>query len=41
MQVPMKYFVFKVMAEEAGFIDAHPRGSPTGWKFDEGISLAD
>src|SRR5215217_1244846 len=36
----MKYFVFKVMAEEAGFIGSYPRGSPTEWKFDEGISLA-
>ncbi len=36
----MKYFVFKVMAEEAGFIDEYPRGSPADWKFDEGISLA-
>jgi len=36
----MKYFVFKVMAEEAGFIESYPRGSPTEWKFDEGISLA-
>ncbi|AKQ70061.1 hypothetical protein A176_006973 [Myxococcus hansupus] len=36
----MKYFVIKVMAEEAGFIDSYPRGSPAEWKFDEGISLA-
>ena len=36
----MKYFVIKVMAEEAGFIDSYPRGSPADWKFDEGISLA-
>jgi hypothetical protein len=36
----MKYFAFKVMAEEAGFIDEYPRGSPADWKFDEGISLA-
>ncbi|TQF09928.1 hypothetical protein FJV41_42045 [Myxococcus llanfairpwllgwyngyllgogerychwyrndrobwllllantysiliogogogochensis] len=36
----MKYFVFKVMAVEAGFIDEYPKGSPTDWKFDEGISLA-
>ncbi|WP_434346775.1 imm11 family protein [Myxococcus virescens] len=36
----MKYFVFKVMAEEAGFIESYPRGSPTDWKFDRGISLA-
>lgn len=35
----MKYFVFKVRAKEAGFIDAYPRGSPTEWKFAEGISL--
>ena len=36
----MKYFVFKVMAADAGFIDEYPRGSPADWKFDEGISLA-
>lgn len=36
----MKYFVFKVMSIEAGFIDEYPKGSPTDWKFDEGISLA-
>ncbi|GHG88732.1 DUF1629 domain-containing protein [Comamonas sp. JC664] len=36
----MKYFVLKVMAEEAGFIDSYPRGSPADCKFDEGISLA-
>ncbi|MFY2560305.1 imm11 family protein [Corallococcus terminator] len=36
----MKYFVFKVMAEEAGFVDEYPRGSPTDWKFSKGISLA-
>ncbi|NTX38165.1 hypothetical protein HUA78_27335 [Myxococcus sp. CA033] len=36
----MKYFVFKVMAVEAGFVDEYPRGSPTDWKFDKGISLA-
>ncbi|WP_163868656.1 imm11 family protein [Myxococcus eversor] len=36
----MKYFVFKVMAVEAGFIDEYPKGSPTDWKFAEGISLA-
>jgi len=36
----MKYFAFKVMAEEAGFIDEYPRGSPADWKFDKGISLA-
>ncbi len=36
----MKYFVFKVMAEEAGFIDAYPHGSPADWKFEKGISLA-
>ncbi|NTX53311.1 hypothetical protein HUA74_21955 [Myxococcus sp. CA051A] len=36
----MNYFVFKVMAEEAGFIESYPRGSPTDWKFDRGISLA-
>ncbi|NTX10534.1 hypothetical protein FJV41_42055 [Myxococcus llanfairpwllgwyngyllgogerychwyrndrobwllllantysiliogogogochensis] len=36
----MKYFVLKVMAEEAGFIEKYPRGSPTDWKFDRGISLA-
>ncbi|GHG88738.1 DUF1629 domain-containing protein [Comamonas sp. JC664] len=36
----MRYFVFKVVAEEAGFIDAYPRGSPTDWKFERGISLA-
>ncbi|WP_163868658.1 imm11 family protein [Myxococcus eversor] len=35
----MKYFVFKVMAEEAGFVDEYPRGSPTDWKFGKGISL--
>nr|WP_217439249.1 MULTISPECIES: DUF1629 domain-containing protein [unclassified Myxococcus] len=28
------------MAEEAGFVDEYPRGSPTDWKFDKGISLA-
>ncbi|NVJ25433.1 hypothetical protein HUW62_29830 [Myxococcus sp. AM011] len=36
----MNYFIFKVMAEEAGFIESYPRGSPTDWKFDRGISLA-
>ncbi|MBZ4417578.1 imm11 family protein [Myxococcus sp. RHSTA-1-4] len=36
----MKYFVLKVMAAEAGFIEEYPRGSPTDWKFDKGISLA-
>jgi hypothetical protein len=36
----MKYFAFKIMAEEAGFIDEYPRGSPADWKFDKGISLA-
>ncbi len=36
----MKYLVLKVMAEEAGFIESYPRGSPAEWKFDEGISLA-
>lgn len=36
----MKYFVFAVMAEEAGFIDEYPRGSPADWKFSKGISLA-
>ncbi len=36
----MKYFVFKVMAEEAGYIEKLPKGSPTDWKFHEGISLA-
>ena len=36
----MKYFAFKVMAEEAGYIEEYPRGSPAEWKFDEGISLA-
>ncbi|NTX63318.1 hypothetical protein HUA74_21945 [Myxococcus sp. CA051A] len=36
----MKYFVFKVMAVEAGFVDEYPRGSPTKWKFSKGISLA-
>ncbi|MCP3165933.1 MXAN_0049 family immunity protein [Myxococcus qinghaiensis] len=36
----MKYFVFKVRGEEAGYIEEHARGSPTDWKFDEGISLA-
>ncbi|WP_043709743.1 imm11 family protein [Corallococcus macrosporus] len=36
----MKYFAFKVMAEEAGLIDAYPRGSPTDWKFERSISLA-
>nr|WP_217442617.1 DUF1629 domain-containing protein [Myxococcus sp. CA033] len=28
------------MAVEAGFVDEYPRGSPTDWKFDKGISLA-
>ncbi|NVJ25432.1 hypothetical protein HUW62_29825 [Myxococcus sp. AM011] len=36
----MKYFVFKVMSVEGGFIDEYPKGSPTDWKFAEGISLA-
>jgi len=36
----VKYFVFKVRGEEAGYIEKHPKGSPTDWKFDEGISLA-
>jgi len=36
----MKYFVFKIMATEAGYIEEYPRGSPTDWKFDKGISLA-
>lgn len=36
----MEYFVLKVMAEEAGFIDSYPRGSPADWKFHEGITLA-
>ncbi|QDE87497.1 hypothetical protein BHS06_00235 [Myxococcus xanthus] len=36
----VKYFVFKVMAEEAGFIDTYPHGSPADWKFEKGISLA-
>ncbi|NTX38168.1 hypothetical protein HUA78_27350 [Myxococcus sp. CA033] len=36
----MTYFVFKITAEEAGYIEEHPKGSPTDWKFDEGISLA-
>ncbi|MFP2958751.1 imm11 family protein [Myxococcus sp. 1LA] len=36
----MKYFVLRAMAEEAGFIESYPRGSPTDWKFDRGISLA-
>jgi len=36
----MKYFVLKVMAADAGFIDEYPRNSPADWKFDQGISLA-
>ncbi|MCP3165930.1 imm11 family protein [Myxococcus qinghaiensis] len=36
----MKYFVFKISAEEAGFIDEYPRGSPADWKFEKGISLS-
>ncbi|MFY2560308.1 imm11 family protein [Corallococcus terminator] len=36
----MNYFIFKITAEEAGFIESYPSGSPTDWKFDRGISLA-
>ncbi|NVJ05729.1 hypothetical protein HUW63_10865 [Myxococcus sp. AM001] len=36
----MKYFIFKVMAEEAGYIEELPSGSPADWKLHEGIGLA-
>lgn len=37
----MEYWVFRpFMSRGAGLIDAYPKRSPAGWKFDEGVSLA-
>jgi len=37
----MSYWVFRpFLSKGGGVIDALPEGSPTGWKWDEGIRLA-
>lgn len=36
----MNYFVLKTSSQDGAVIDAYPQGSPAGWKFDEGGSLA-